>query len=232
VADLVELAYETLENWLSLGHEPHERAGARFVRDLRTPQIYDASFAARVRAASPGEIDALLETADEIYAGLGHRQFLRDPATPLPFEARLQLQGYASKDEVVLVLEAALRARGPAVELRPVEREADWDAITELCWLDHQEEVSPGFHEPWPLKRHRGAHDLEPREGGTRALLPRARRFPRPRHRHRADRRLRRDWRGPARGRPRATRTARGSPRCALRLPDSPTPERASAQTR
>jgi GNAT superfamily N-acetyltransferase len=31
-----------------------------------------------------------------------------------------------------------------------VERDADWDTVTELCWQDHQEEVKKGFHGPWP----------------------------------------------------------------------------------
>jgi hypothetical protein len=33
---------------------------------------------------------------------------------------------------VVLVLEGRLEARPAALELRPAERDADWDAITEL----------------------------------------------------------------------------------------------------
>jgi GNAT superfamily N-acetyltransferase len=150
MSDLLTLAYETLERWLSLGHESIERAGARFVREKRAPRVYDANFATRVRAESPAEIDAVLAATDDIFSGFEHRQFLWDPATPLPFEARLQLDGYEPRDEVVLALEGALRSRGPAVELRPVEADADWDALTELCWLDHQEEVEMGFHDPWP----------------------------------------------------------------------------------
>jgi len=150
MSDLITRAYDTLETWLALGHESIEREGARFVRDLRTKQVYDANFIARVRVDSPAEIDAVLAEADELFAGLGHRHFLWDPGTPLPFEARLQLDGYEAKDEVVLVLETELRSRGPAVELRPVSSDEDWEAITELCWLDHQEEVTHGFHPAWP----------------------------------------------------------------------------------
>jgi GNAT superfamily N-acetyltransferase len=150
MSELVTRAYQTLERWLSLGHESIEASGARFVREPRTPQVYDANFAARVRAESPAEIDALLETADRVFAGLGHRHFLWDPETPLPFEARLQLDGYEAEDQVVLVLEGPLRARPPALELRAVESDADWGSLTELCWLDHQEEAVKGFHEPWP----------------------------------------------------------------------------------
>jgi GNAT superfamily N-acetyltransferase len=150
MSELIPRAYETLEAWLALGHESIERAGARFVRERRMPEIYDANLAARVRAESEAEIDAVFEAAEAIYAGFGHRQFFWDPAMPLPFEARLQLDGYEAKDEVVLALEGVLRARGPAIALRPVESDADWRSLTELCWLDHQEEVAQGFHDAWP----------------------------------------------------------------------------------
>ncbi|MGH2899663.1 MAG: GNAT family N-acetyltransferase, partial [Solirubrobacteraceae bacterium] len=150
MSDLLTLAYETLERWLALGHESIERRGVRFVRERRMPQVYDANFATRVRAGAEDEIEAMLAAAEEIFADFGHRHFLWDPGMPLPFEARLQLDGYAPRDEVVLVLEGALRARGPALDLRPVASDADWDALTELCWLDHQEEVELGFHDAWP----------------------------------------------------------------------------------
>jgi GNAT superfamily N-acetyltransferase len=120
------------------------------VRDARTPEVYDANFAAFPRAETPAEIDAAIAELEAEFAGAAHRQVLWDPGTPLPFEARLQLDDYRADEEVVLVLEGPLEARAPACELRPAERDADWDAITELCWLDHQEEAKLGFHEPWP----------------------------------------------------------------------------------
>ena len=148
--DLIADAYETLEGWHALGHEHVLHATARFVRDRRTPAVWDANFTSRVRAASPAEIDALLAAADEIFAGFAHRHVLWDPQMPLPFEARLQLDGYEAHDEVQLVLEGDLRARGPELALRPVESDADWNALTELLVLDHQEEVEKGFHDAWP----------------------------------------------------------------------------------
>jgi len=150
---LVTLAYETEIAWLALGHERRRTHHFTFVRDARTPDVYDANFAAFPRAQTAHEVDAAVAELEAEFADADHRQVFWDPGTPLPFEARLQLDGYTAHDEVVLVLEGPLAARrGAARELRRAERDADWDAITELCWLDHQEEVAKGFHAPWPRR--------------------------------------------------------------------------------
>ena len=148
--DLVTRAYETELAWLALGHALRRSKRMTFVREARTPEVYDANFAAFPRAETPAEVDAAIAEIEAEFAGVEHRQIFWDPGTSLPFEARLQLDDYAAHDEVVLVLEGALPARTGGVEIRPVERDADWDAVTELCWLDHQEEVAKGFHGPWP----------------------------------------------------------------------------------
>jgi len=151
MADLVTRAYETELAWLALGHEPRRTQRMTFVREPRAPDIYDANFAAFPRAETPAEVDAAIAEIETEFAEVAHRQIFWDPATSLPFEARLQLDDYVAHDEVVLVLEGALlSANRPQVEIRPVERDADWDAVTELCWLDHQEEVKKGFHGAWP----------------------------------------------------------------------------------
>jgi GNAT superfamily N-acetyltransferase len=146
---LVARAFETLVGWLAQGHELRAHPLAGFVRDARTPIVYDANFAADVRASEPDEIDALFAAADETFAGLEHRQFFWDPGMPAPFEARLKLDGYASSDEVVLVLEGELASRGPRAEIRPATTDADWQVVQELCRLDHEEEAEKGFHRPW-----------------------------------------------------------------------------------
>jgi GNAT superfamily N-acetyltransferase len=148
--DLVTLAYETEIGWLALGHRRRRTHHFTFVRDARMPDVWDANFAAFPRAATPEEVDAALRELEAEFADAAHRQVFWDPGTPPPFEARLQLDGYVLHDVVVLVLEGRLAARAAKLELRPAERDADWDAITELCWLDHQEEVAKGFHEAWP----------------------------------------------------------------------------------
>ncbi|HTO70584.1 MAG TPA: GNAT family N-acetyltransferase [Myxococcota bacterium] len=147
---LVARAHETLVGWLALGHESTAHPLARIVRDARTPIVYDANFAAEVRARTPDEIEALLAEVDCAFAGLGHRHFYWDPGMPQPFETRLLLDGYsAGTGDVILVLEGELRARGPRVELRAVESDADWAVLEALHRLDHEEEAAKGFHRPW-----------------------------------------------------------------------------------
>jgi GNAT superfamily N-acetyltransferase len=149
MSDLVSRAFASLLGWQARGHESHRHAHARFVRDPRVPEVYDANFGAEVRARTPAEIDAVLAAADERFAGLGHRQFFWDPQMPQEFEARLLLEGYTSRADVILVLEGALAQRGPSLEVRPVEGDADWRTLEALCRLDHEEEVTHGFHDPW-----------------------------------------------------------------------------------
>jgi len=146
---LVARAYETIAGWLARGHETRTQPLAQFVRDPRTPVVYDANFVADVRARTPDEIESVLAAADSMYRELGHRHFLWDPEMPIEFEARLQLDGYQGNDDLILVLEGPLASRGPQVELRPVESDADWRAIYELCRLDHEEEAEKGFHRAW-----------------------------------------------------------------------------------
>jgi GNAT superfamily N-acetyltransferase len=149
--ELVTRAYETIVGRLALGHETRTQPLAQFVRDPRTPVVYDANFVADVRARTRDEIESVLAAADSMYRELEHRQFLWDPEMPMEFEARLHLDGYGTTTELILVLEGPLAARGPEVELRPVESDADWRVMYELCRLDHEEEVEKGFHDAWDL---------------------------------------------------------------------------------
>ncbi len=148
--DLVARAYETLDGWLALGHETRATPLAWFVRARATPQVYDANFAARVRAETAAEIEVVLAELDRVFEGLDHRQVWWDRDMPQPFEARLVLDGWRlQSDLVVQVLEGRLARHGAAVEIRPAESDADWRAIEELQWLEHQEEVTRGFHPAW-----------------------------------------------------------------------------------
>jgi len=149
MADLVARAYDSVFGWLARGHASHRHAHARLVRDPRVPFVWDANLVAEVRARVPEEIDAVLAAADAHYADFDHRCYFWDPRMPAEFEARLVLEGYEPRGELVLALEGELAQRGPAVELRAVESDTDWAALEALCRLDHDEEVTLGFHEPW-----------------------------------------------------------------------------------
>jgi GNAT superfamily N-acetyltransferase len=147
--ELITRAYETLAGWLACGHETRTQPLAQFVRDARTPVVYDANFIWEVRAQAPDEIESLFEAADSMYRGLDHRLYLWDPGMPLEFEARLSLEGYESDSLVVLALQGPLLQRGPQVELRRAESDADWETIFALCRMDHEEEAEKGFHKAW-----------------------------------------------------------------------------------
>ena len=150
MSDLVQRAYETSRGWLALGHEWIPSPHAWIVRNREVPDVYDANFAAMVRAESEPEITSLLTQLDEVFAESEHRFVFWDAGMPQPFEARLVLEGWQRyNDMVALVLEGELRERGPRVEIRPVESDADWATIEALHWCDHQEEVAMGFHAAW-----------------------------------------------------------------------------------
>ncbi len=130
--DLLSQVCETLEGYLALGNETTELPLARFVCNPRAPRIYDANHASRLRAETPGEIQAVFARAEQVFSGLGHRRFLCDPFTPPPFEAQLVQQGYRVDAELQLLLGGELRASPPEIDLRLAEAHADWDAIARL----------------------------------------------------------------------------------------------------
>ena len=150
MSNLVQRAYETSRGWLALGHERIASPLAWIVRDRQNPQVYDANFAAMVRAESEREIAALLAQLDDAFHDSEHRFVFWDVDMPQPFAARLVLDGWQHyNDLITLVLEGELRARGPDAQIRKVQSEADWQGIEDLHWLDHQEEVEMGFHAAW-----------------------------------------------------------------------------------
>jgi GNAT superfamily N-acetyltransferase len=124
---------------------------ARFVRNREAPLIYDANFAHSVRAATEPEIGAVLERADDVFAGLAHRVFHVDPWTPPAFEASLVLRGFEFEDELQLLLDGELRlaAAPPAVEIRPVDSDDGWAVLRCLTRLDHEEQAGRAVHPLW-----------------------------------------------------------------------------------
>jgi GNAT superfamily N-acetyltransferase len=136
---LLARACETLAGYLALGNETIASDRACFVRNRAASSIYDANHGTRVRVASEGEIEAVLAAAEELFAGFGHRRFDCDPFTQAAFEARLVLEGYRGETALQLILEGALRASPPPVEMRLARDEADWQSLRRLIRMDHQE---------------------------------------------------------------------------------------------
>jgi GNAT superfamily N-acetyltransferase len=149
--DLLRRVYEALQGYYELGCEVIDDPRARFVRDRDAPRIYDVNFAHSVRAATEPEIVAVLERADEVFAGLPHRIFHLDPWTPPAFEARLVVEGFAFEDELELLLarDLAIVDEPPPVEIRPVDSDDDWAIVRRLTRLDHEETARRRLHPLW-----------------------------------------------------------------------------------
>lgn len=148
--DLLKRAYETLDGWRALGHARERTAQALIVHNVELPRVYEANFAAQVRAETPDEMDAFLASLEVAFAGREHRLVYWDPEMPLACEARLGLEGFAAEaDQVVLALHRSLARVGPRVDVRAVESESDWRVVADLQWQNHCEEVTKGLHAAW-----------------------------------------------------------------------------------
>jgi ribosomal protein S18 acetylase RimI-like enzyme len=124
---------------LGLGHEVFDADGARFVRDRRLPDIWEANRVTAVTAASHAAIDRLLARAEREYAELGHRRFDLDSTTPPAFEARLLLDGYQAREFLVMVLDGEWRGRVSAADIRPCTDAQAWAAYDALKRDDWRE---------------------------------------------------------------------------------------------
>ena len=124
---------------LALGHEVFDADGARFVRDRRLPDLWEANRVTAVTASSDAAIDRLLARAEREYADLGHRRFDLDFATPPAFEARLRLDGYQAREFLVMVLGGEWQGRAGAADIRPctdAEAWAAYDALKRDDWRE------------------------------------------------------------------------------------------------
>jgi ribosomal protein S18 acetylase RimI-like enzyme len=140
--DLARRAVAVDRGFLMLGHDTFVADGACFVRDARMPAIHDANFVTNVTVATPEGIGRLLARVDHEFAGVAHRQFLLDGATPAALEAALLLRGYRHAASLLLVLEGALRGAAPSHDIRALRDEADWEAYRGLKQRDWDERAA------------------------------------------------------------------------------------------
>ncbi len=143
-AILARRVYAAASRALELGNETLKVDGARFVRNRRHAQIYDANHVTYITCESDSAVDRLLARAEREYAHCRHRRFDIVPWTPPSFVARLVLDGYTSEDDLELVLEGQLRAEPGSCDIRRVETEEQWvasDALHEMDWLERCERL-------------------------------------------------------------------------------------------
>ncbi len=79
---------------LALGHEIEERDGARFVRFVRTPMVWDANFIQPFEIADFDQARRLLGLVEDWLEGFSHRRVFADPSTPEVFRALLAAEDY------------------------------------------------------------------------------------------------------------------------------------------
>lgn len=142
--DLARRVYAAVTGNLELGNEAYDADGARFVRNRELPSIYDANHVTHVRCESASDIERLLARVEREYAHCRHRRFDIDPWTPPAFVARLVLEGYASREDLELVLEGELRAQPRPCDIRRVETEEQWASsgvLHEMDWGERCERL-------------------------------------------------------------------------------------------
>lgn len=130
----------------SCGHGSDDTSLARYVRSRELADIWVANHVSLVRAQRASEIEEVLERTEQALAHCTHRMFIVDALTPPAFVARLALDGYSELSPTLhMVLEGELRAAPSHVELRPVERDDDWQAFYELLRANHLEKLVHGL---------------------------------------------------------------------------------------
>jgi len=144
--DRLEQIAATFAFQQSYGHVCEDTALARYVRNHALPDIWVANHVSLVRAQRAREIDDVLERTEQALGHCTHRMFIVDALTPPAFVARLALDGYSELSATLhMVLEGELRAPRATSELRPVEREDDWEAFYELLRANHLEKLVHGL---------------------------------------------------------------------------------------
>src|SRR6202008_1613053 len=74
LSDLARRALAVNQAVTALGHEVFDADAARFVRDRRLPDIWEANRVTAVTAASDEAIERVLARTEREYAGFGHRR--------------------------------------------------------------------------------------------------------------------------------------------------------------
>jgi GNAT superfamily N-acetyltransferase len=128
------------------GQASEDTALARYVRNPAFADIWVANHVSLVRAQDAREIAEVLEHTERALGHCKHRMFIVDALTPPAFVARIALEGYTELSATLhMVLEGELRVPGSSIDLRPVERDEDWEAFYRLLRANHLEKRVHGL---------------------------------------------------------------------------------------
>jgi len=128
-----------------LGNTGIDGPGCHLVVNPAFPQVWDANHADAVTATTTAEIDGLLAAMDLHLAHTPWRVAHTDGFTPDAFLARLALDGFEARPQTIqMALQGPLTHRGCAIDLRPVETDADWASLHPLVVADVAEGRTTG----------------------------------------------------------------------------------------
>src|SRR5262245_61317414 len=136
-----------------LGNTQIASAHCHIVADKTRPDVWDSNHADEVTARSDTEIASVFAAMDEHLDHTPWRVVHTDCFTPDAFLARLALEDFEERPVTIqMALQGELSDRGPAIDLRPVTADADWDVLLKLVLADHAEgrrtgglDLSPEF---------------------------------------------------------------------------------------
>ena len=135
---------------LALGHEIEERDGARFVRFVRTPMVWDANYIQPFEIADFDQARRLLGLVEDWLEAFSHRRVFADPSTPEVFLALLAAEDYQASPTLQLVLEGELAGERPAPrEIRPIQAQSDWESLATLKRVRDVEDCERTGREIW-----------------------------------------------------------------------------------
>lgn len=141
MSDLARLALEVNEAQFALGNECFEAEGARFVRNLRFPEVRDANHVSFVAASSAEAIRRLLARMDLEHAASPARSVHCDFLTPPAVEAALLLLGFRSCAVIVSVLEGDLAGTSVEHDIREASSDRDLEELRVLQSMDWEESL-------------------------------------------------------------------------------------------
>ncbi|WP_315751417.1 GNAT family N-acetyltransferase [Bradyrhizobium sp. SZCCHNS3055] len=139
-ADLAHRIAEAYRWQRRLGNTQIEAPGCHLVVNPAHPDVWDSNHADEVTARTDAEIDAVFAAMDRHLSHTVWRVIHTDCFTPDAFLARLALDDFEERPVTIqMALQGDLANRDPAIELRPVIRDVDWDILLQLVLADHAE---------------------------------------------------------------------------------------------
>ena len=132
--------HDLLDEYHLLAAAVSDRHGALFLRNDAAVRNSRLNQVRRLRV-QPHEVESFFDEIERFYRDLPYRSVSTDPYTPPAVEARLLLEGYTCRTELVLATDAALSGKPAEVEITAIETERHWRLMHDLL---RQDEAYPG----------------------------------------------------------------------------------------